>query len=99
MKALPAGQAPPGTRALDLVAVGGLVVSVVSSDALRAVVATVRGWLSRGQSTTHGVRLEIDGDAIDLSAASTAEQERLIDMFVTKHGAGEEAGWAASEKP
>ena len=93
------GEVPPDTRAFDVVAVGGLVVSLINSDALRAVVATVRNWLSRGQSTTHAVRLEIDGDAIDLSAASTAEQERLIEVFVTRHGTGKDEAWAANAKP
>jgi hypothetical protein len=93
------GETPAGTRAFDVVAVGGLVVSLINSDALQAVVATVKNWLSRGQSTGHAVRLEIDGDAIDLSAASTAEQERLIDMFITRHGAGKDNAWAANAKP
>jgi len=96
---LGAGEAPPGARAFDVVAVGGLVVSLINSDTLRAVVATVKNWLARGQSTTHAVRLEIDGDAIGLSAASTAEQERLIEMFVTRHGAGKDEAWAANVKP
>ena len=99
VRPLRAGEAPPGARAFDVVAVGGLVVSLINSDTLRAVVATVKNWLTRGQSTTHAVRLEIDGDAIDLSAASTAEQERLIEMFVTRHGAGKDQAWAANVKP
>ena len=99
MRPLRAGETPPDARAFDVVAVGGLVVSLINSDALRAVVATVRNWLSRGQSTTHAVRLEIDGDAIDLSAASTAEQERLIEVFVTRHGTGKDEAWAANAKP
>jgi hypothetical protein len=96
---LRAGDSPAGARAFDVVAVGGLVVSLINSDALRAVVATVKNWLSRGQSTTHAIRLEIDGDTIDLSAASTAEQERLIELFVTRHGTGQDEAWAASAKP
>ena len=99
VRPLRAGETPPDARAFDVVAVGGLVVSLINSDALRAVVVTVRNWLSRGQSATHAVRLEIDGDAIDLSAASTAEQERLVEMFVARHGAGKDEEWAANAKP
>jgi hypothetical protein len=99
VRPLRAGEVPAGVRAFDVVAVGGLVVSLISSDALRAVVTTVRNWLARGQSTTHAVRLEIDGDALDLSAASTAEQERLIELFVTRHGTGKDEAWAANAKP
>lgn len=93
------GEAPAGARAFDVVAVGGLVVSLVNSETLRAVVAQVKNWLFRGPSTAHAVRLEIDGDAIDLSAASTAEQERLIELFVTRHGTGQDEAWAANAKP
>lgn len=99
VRPLRAGEAPAGARAFDVISVGGLVVSLINSDALRAVVATVKNWLSRGQSTTHAVRLEIDGDAIDLSAASTAEQERLIEMFITRHGAAKDQAWVADVKP
>jgi hypothetical protein len=51
------------------------------------------------RTSFYAVRLEIDGDAIDLSAASTAEQERLIDIFITRHGAGKDDAWAANVKP
>jgi hypothetical protein len=91
------GEAPAGARAFDAITVGGLVVSVINSDALRALVATVKNWLTRGESTTHAVRLEIDGDAIDVSAASTADQERLIEMFVSRHGGKD--GLAANMRP
>jgi hypothetical protein len=99
VRPLPAGEAPSGSRAFDVMAVGGLMISWVSSDALRSVVSTIRNWLSRGHAATHSVRLEIDGDVLNLSAASTAEQERLIDLFVTRHGAGKDQAWAANERP
>jgi hypothetical protein len=80
------GVAPEGSRALDVVAVGGLVVTLLSSDALRAVVSTVRHWLSRGHDTTsRTVHLEIDGDVLELSDASDADQQRLVDAFVSRH--------------
>lgn len=83
------GEPPAGTRALDVIAVGGLVVSWISSDGLRSVVAAVRSWLARDHSATaHTIRLEIDGDVLDLASATTAEQERLIELFVSRHGPG-----------
>ena len=57
----------------------------MSSDALAAVVSTLRNWLSRGHSATQTVRLEVDGDVIDLSAASAADAQRLVDLFVSRH--------------
>ena len=54
--ALRAGEPPPGARAIDVAAVGGLLVSLSgSAEALRAVVAAVRKWLTRGDgSPPHG---------------------------------------------
>lgn len=80
------GEAPDGSRALDVIAVGGLLVSVANSQALRSVVSAVRRWLSRGQGAPRSVRMEIDGDVLELSGASAGDQERLVEMFVTRHG-------------
>ena len=50
--ALRAGEPPPGARAIDVAAVGGLLVSLSgSAEALRAVVAAVRKWLTRGRES------------------------------------------------
>jgi hypothetical protein len=84
-----AGEAPPGTRAFDVVAVGGLLVTLGRSvGGVRAVVSAVRKWLERGPRT---VRLEIAGDVLELSGATAADQQRLIDLFVARH-AIEESG-------
>jgi hypothetical protein len=32
------------------------------------------------------VRLELGGDVLELSEASERDQQRLIDLFVTRHG-------------
>lgn len=85
---LPAGPPPPGSRAVDVAAVGGLLVSLGgAADGLRAVVAAVRDWLSRGDGIRRTVRLEIGGDALELSEASVADQDRLIELFVGRHAA------------
>jgi hypothetical protein len=86
--ALRAGEPPPGARAIDVAAVGGLMVSLSgSAEALRAVVAAVRKWLTRGEGVRRTVRLEIGGDVLELSEASAADQDRLIDVFIRRHGA------------
>jgi hypothetical protein len=38
------------------------------------------------------VKIEIDGDKLELSEVSAAEQDRLIDMFVNRHTTGEVGG-------
>lgn len=80
-----AGEPPDGARAVDVLAVGGLLVSLSNSAGLRAVVSALRRWLAGGGQTRRTVRLELDGDLIELSEVSAAEQERLIDVFVSRH--------------
>src|SRR5256885_4326860 len=77
-----AGDAPPGARAIDAVALGGLVVSLGhAATGLAPVVAAVRRWLSGGGTVRRTVKIEIDGDTLELSAVSAAEQDRLVDLF------------------
>jgi hypothetical protein len=84
--ALPAGPPPPGARAVDATAVGGLLVALGSSaDGLRSVVSAIQAWLSRGSGARRTIRLELGGDALELSQASAADQERLIGLFVSRH--------------
>lgn len=82
----PGGTAPPGTRAVDLVALGGLVVTLSrTAGGLKEVVGAVRRWLSRGDGVRRTVKIEIDGDTLELSEVSAAEQDRLITLFVSRH--------------
>jgi hypothetical protein len=43
------GEAPPGTRAVELAALGGLVISIAKPEVLAAVIAAVRSWVSRSR--------------------------------------------------
>lgn len=84
--ALPGGQAPPGSRALGLAEISGLLVTLgQSADGLRSVVSAITAWVSRGDGARRTVRLELDGDALELSHASAADQDRLIGLFVSRH--------------
>lgn len=95
-----AGEAPPGARAVDVAAVGALLVALgQSADALGTVVSAIRAWLHRGEGTRRTVHLELDGDRLELSRASAADQERLIELFVGRHAMGDGGPWAASAKP
>lgn len=77
----------PGSRGLDPATVSALAVAVVGSGGLTGLVASVRAWLGRGHDEPRSVRLAIGGDVIELSGASTAEQERLLEVFLARHGA------------
>ncbi|RSN40726.1 hypothetical protein DMC64_33700 [Amycolatopsis sp. WAC 04197] len=86
VKALPAGEAPPGSRGFDVATAGGLLVTLgKSADGLRSVVVAVREWLSRGGRVKRTVRLEIDGDVLELSEATLTDQDKLVDLFVRRH--------------
>ncbi len=87
--ALRAGEPPPGARAFDVLAIGGLVVGLGrSAGSLRSVVSAVRQWLAHGEAGRRAVRLELDGDVLELSAASVTNQDRLIDVFIARHTPG-----------
>jgi hypothetical protein len=82
-----AGAAPPGTKGASLVAAGTLVVTLgKSADALRSVLGTVGNWLSRGLGAPRTVKVSIDGDTLELSKVTAAEQAELIALYVRKHG-------------
>jgi hypothetical protein len=84
--ALPAGPPPSGARAVDATAVGGLLVALGNSaDGLRSVVSAIQVWLGRGSGVRRTIRLELGGDALELSQASAADQERLIGLFISRH--------------
>jgi hypothetical protein len=80
---------PPGARVAGAAAIGALLVTLgQSAEGLRSVVSTIRDWLRRGGGTQRMVRLELNGDALELSQASAADQERLIELFVSRHAPG-----------
>jgi hypothetical protein len=94
---LQAGEAPEGSRALDIIVVGGLVLKLLDSAALRAAIGAIRGWLGRGAGAPRTVHIAIGDDSIDLSAATTEDQERLVEMFVSRHTSqGDGQSWSAS---
>ena len=81
-----AGELPPGARAAGAAIVGALLVDLGPSiDGLRAVVSVIRDWLHRGSGTARTVRLELDGDVLELSQVTAADQQRLIELFVSRH--------------
>jgi len=86
--ALRSGPPPPDARAFDAAVVGGLLVTLgQSGPGLAAVVTAIRGWLARGDGVRRTVRIEIGGDVLELSEATAADQERLVGLFVSRHGA------------
>jgi hypothetical protein len=79
---LPTGPAPPGTRAVDVAAIGGMIVTFARSGLLSNVIDVVRTWL-RAQPE-RSITLEIDGDVLSLTGVSSAEQHRLADEWLAR---------------
>jgi hypothetical protein len=85
------GEAPEDAKGAGLLAAGELVVGlvvglVVSPEVLASIIDTVRSWLGRNRARS--VKLTLGGDALEVSGVSSAEQQRLIDLWVTRHGTG-----------
>jgi hypothetical protein len=78
-----AGTAPPGTRAVELAALGALVVSVAKSQLVSVVIAAVRPWLA-GQPQ-RSIKLELGGDVLELTGLSSKDQQRLADEWLRRH--------------
>jgi hypothetical protein len=74
------GPAPEGTKALDWVIVGGLLVRAAPA-ALSAVVRTVQTWLAREPERRNVTFRRGDRELI-LTAATVEQQERLIEEFL-----------------
>jgi hypothetical protein len=80
------GQPPAGARAVDVLALGTLLVTIAKPDVLATAVEVVRAWLSgRAQRS---VRLEVDGDVLQVSGLSSADQRLLISTWLVRHQGG-----------
>ncbi|HEV8166759.1 MAG TPA: hypothetical protein VGR74_20345, partial [Actinomycetota bacterium] len=73
------------TRAVELAALGALAVTVAKSQLLGPVVAAIRAWLAA--SPQRSIKLELDGDTLELTGLSSNEQRRLTDEWLRRHAA------------
>jgi hypothetical protein len=81
-----AGELPEGAKGLGVLGLGGVVIELArSSGLLDRVAAAVQAWL--GQQGGRSVRLEIDGDVLDVSGLSGQEQRELVQTWIARHAA------------
>jgi hypothetical protein len=81
------GQAPEESKGAGWLAAGELVVRLVTSpEVLASVIAGIRSWLARNRARS--VKLTMGGDTLEVSGVSSAEQDRLIDLWVSRHATG-----------
>ena len=82
-----AGEAPPGARAVDLVALGTLIVTISKgAAAIAPLIAAIRSWLTtRGGGT---VKVQIGNDHIEVTGTDLSdEQKALVAMWTRRHEA------------
>jgi hypothetical protein len=78
-----AGPPPPGSKGLELAAIGALLVQVRGSvQVVSTVVSAVRSWLQRGSSPNRTLTVTIGERTLQLSAATAEQQQQLVDEFV-----------------
>ena len=79
------GDTPDSSKGIGLLAAGGLVVQfVLRQDLLRPIIDGIRSWL--GRQRVRSIKLTLDGDSLELTGVSSAEQDRLVELWVTRHG-------------
>jgi hypothetical protein len=75
---------PAGTRGVDMVSAGSLIVLAAGSRVLlRSVLDIVQDWLARRQSGM--VSVKIDNDELIVTYASKSEITKAVDAFVARH--------------
>jgi hypothetical protein len=86
VKRLSGGSAPDGSKGIDPAAVGAILVALKGSvEVATQVVAAVKSWMKRGNSktATQVLKLTMNGQSIELSAATLDQQQQLVDTFVS----------------
>ena len=80
----PGGEVPSGAKAVGVLAIGALVVEFArSSRVLTAVIGAVQSWLAGRPGRT--VKVQLDGESIEVTGVSAADQRQLIDAWITRH--------------
>jgi hypothetical protein len=87
---VPSGELPAGARGFESAGeAGALLVSMGPSiTLLRAVLSTVLDWRRRGR-TRPTIRLELDGDVLEISEASRAQLDQSFELFISRHSTRE----------
>ncbi|MGW3350806.1 caspase family protein [Nonomuraea rubra] len=79
-----AGEIPEGARAVLSFTVGGLVIALAGTELLASIVNAVTAWLNRHQHRS--VKLEIDGDVLELTGIPSKEQREFADVWLRRRG-------------
>ncbi|OXY89385.1 hypothetical protein BEK98_38755 [Streptomyces diastatochromogenes] len=88
VRAVPAGETPPGARGVEVALVGSLLLGLGKSlTGLSQVVNVLRDWLGRFGGTRPSLTLTLDGDTLEISAATDEQVAEAVKIFLEKHSA------------
>lgn len=77
------GPAPPDSKGLDVAAIGSILVMLQGGVELATkVMSAIKSWLGRASTPDRSLKLTMNGQTLELSAATAEQQQRLIDEFV-----------------
>lgn len=79
------GDLPDSSKGIGLLAAGALVVRfMLRQEILESIIDNIRSWL--GRQRARSIKLTLDGDSLELTRVSTKEQDRLVELWVMRHG-------------
>jgi hypothetical protein len=76
------GPAPEGTRAGEVAVVGTLLVGA-GKEMIVPLIRAIEAWVTRRR--VRSVKLTLEGDSIEVSNASSDDQRRMIEAFISRH--------------
>ncbi|SFD02336.1 hypothetical protein [Streptomyces aidingensis] len=86
------GPAPPGSRAVGVVEIGALLVTLSkSAGALRDIIGLLRSWRGR-RASRPTIRLELGGDVLEISEATEEQVAGTYELFISRHAARSQGG-------
>jgi len=77
-----AGELPPGAKAVDPIAIGSLVVTLVP-PAIQGLIGLVQSWAK--DRPVSSIRVTLGDDSLELTNASPEQLERLTRAFINRH--------------
>ncbi|MFI9613311.1 hypothetical protein ACIHCM_16860 [Streptomyces sp. NPDC052023] len=83
---VPGPPVPPGARAGEVALIGALLVNLgATATGLSQVLNVVRDWWGRCHGRRPSLRLTLDDDVLELSAATDQQVAQAFDVFLRRH--------------
>lgn len=79
------GAAPPGSKGVELMALGALIVKLIrTAGGLPTLVGVVTSWIER--TSARSVRIDMNGDVLEVTGLSSSDQRALIEAWLHRQG-------------